>query len=327
MGHLDEQLKQLRHVQRDDEAKMKTYHQAKAQLYSRSKEKSSRKLLGVPMALMAALFIGFLLTYQWFGNHFLGPAVDEGDELITDDIEVVYVMEGTEIDWNLEGSNSEAIVLNQPQFLSELKDILNAPEKTLKDNTIPGYPGIELRVEQVDGVISLFRLGYEGGFSYVWPADSEVIYQYNEALWNSFVPLFEADRDETEEEVLSFDTIGEALSFFGHENVEVPVNYIDSISNIEIMTYNSKPIEMLIHNIDDNDVHTFTFRIQVNEHMDVVQAVDPGEWVIEEHFGMEFLYSDAFSAANLFKWEEEYLTYIIEMYEITSIALIKSDDS
>lgn len=323
MGHLDEQLKELQTLKRDSEAKMRTYHQAKAKLYERERpqRKSLGKIIGVPVAVMAALFIGFLISYQWFGDLIWAPASEEEEtqnKIIQSDIKIAYVMEGAELDWNLEVVNPAAEVIEDLNILIALKDTLNAPHNEMDLDELTGksfYPGIELRIEQADDSVHLFRVGADDSYSYVWPSGADIYFQYDKTLWETFALMLE-DHSESEFHVERFDNLTEALTFFSQDNVGIPVNYDEFVYSIQVVSHYGDPIEMALNYGNANDDLFFTFSIQVNEYIGVLEGLDEVDWQEQEYYELKYLHHEGPGELQSVKWEEEYLTYVIELHHI-----------
>ncbi|MBU9710741.1 hypothetical protein [Evansella tamaricis] len=143
MNRLDEQMKELRELQRGEEARMRTYHRAKGELYEkripvagqgRSTGLFWKKML-IPLAVLSAVFIGFLITYQWFqdGGFGLTPAEDEENQ---EEQMESFTIDG-EIDSAnitlLSGDGTDRSLLNQvgtvtdAAQLERLREILNGP--------------------------------------------------------------------------------------------------------------------------------------------------------------------------------------------------------
>ncbi|ADU32333.1 DUF4367 domain-containing protein [Evansella cellulosilytica] len=190
MRQLDDQLKELKELPREESARMTSYHQAKAQLYKREKPERSRMLgkkLGIPIAFVSVLFIGFILSYQWFGDHWFGtplPADEQEEVFIESDIREARV--GNNLWATIHGADGneiiqDYIVVDDTDTLAKLKDDLNGKREAVEVNSFDGYD-VELLLESGDTLRLSFSNETEEGGTVVNIVDEGTLYQYDEDL-------------------------------------------------------------------------------------------------------------------------------------------------
>ncbi|MFA9559887.1 hypothetical protein ACERII_21470 [Evansella sp. AB-rgal1] len=208
MGPLDDRLKELRVLERDDDAKMRSFHQAKAKLYEpeTKKDTSFGKLLGVPIALLSAVFIGFLLSYQWFGDNLGGPAIDEErtEPFVTSSIDHIYIGFGDSVDeFGLHDVNNpelDYVMIDDPEFLERFENDLNAPRTVVKRDFIPMLE-VELVLENGEEVPLFFSISRESGVveTHVYQFDNGMMFQYKGDMVTELREFLMAEVDEKEE--------------------------------------------------------------------------------------------------------------------------------
>ncbi|MCD8510071.1 MAG: hypothetical protein LRY73_09520 [Bacillus sp. (in: Bacteria)] len=297
MGHLDEQLKHLSHLHRDEESKMKTYHQVKAKLYERERppRKSLGKIIGIPVAVMAALFIGFLISYQWFGDHLFAPAPADNQEetLIDGIIEKIYLGMGESADTfalaNLETSRGYVETDNR-ELINELKETLNGEKQVVE---MEPFIGLEVKVLLDSGEEIPLKMMTEvvagNPTTYVYVFGEPIVYQFQGDLTAPLLAfLLEENAPENTFEI--HEDISSALAVFPSTNVVTPGENPLGLSPTEIWSDVSSGLEgvLRIYYANEEEERQLSFRAVIDDGPHIVEEAREGGWATVEYNGREY---------------------------------------
>ncbi|MDG5787347.1 DUF4367 domain-containing protein [Evansella sp. AB-P1] len=351
MNRLDEQLKELKTLNRDEGEKMKSYRQAKGRLKENEPiiASSLGRRIGIPVVVLSVLFIGFLLTYEWIGENFVpaGPDNEQDDEemdlFIDGTIEKVYITHGGPLGV-LQDIEEETnyVVLEDEEKLQELKERLNDPMVITEEVDPLGF-GLEVKLFLDNGESIGLRSNLDDS---IYHLQDEVVYQYEwdqpqnimVELMHYFIDSQAMDTDDSDPEPEDdnwkrYDTIEEALEDFPF-NISTPgENPIDSFTIREIFVISFEELTSLSisYRGGETSIPIVNFMASVGEvPEDMVDRTDghednPPEEIID-HNGTEL---------NLFKeketiilaWRDNEVTYSISSSELNRDDLLRLVDA